>query len=252
MSLENSLLLITIDTNIFEDLLDPRDAETDLNCKNKILCHLSTKTENKHINQLLKIFIKEKRKICIDPHNKIIEEYKYRLKERIKTISEETNEIEILQYWLGIWLNLSSSDDPHYCQSDFKINQNLDNALSKIIVGKSKTKDRSNKKNPEKEELRRKRKGEETQGRDCVFIHIAAFNKCDLITNDCEHIHKIEQQARKSRDKKRLKNNERSSYVPNSSNINRVKTIKDAIKANLKHEETDIITSIEAYNKYVP
>jgi predicted nuclease of predicted toxin-antitoxin system len=211
---------IVIDTNVFEHLLNED--------KNIVLGDVATKTEEKHINRLLKFMQKQGYILCIDKQYRIMEEYKYRLKETIKNASDERDEIQILRYWIG-------SDNAHY-YSEKEINLNLDKILKKIILNDD-------------------NKPETT---DCIFVHTAAINQCTLVTNDSDYTLCINQPL-KNNSKSRTKNgkinsnNKQKNSLQNQiQNIhNRKDKIKDAIKKNLKHEETDILNSLEAHQTYL-
>ncbi|MEH2281214.1 MAG: hypothetical protein V7K90_07690 [Nostoc sp.] len=212
---------IVIDTNVFEHLLNED--------KNIILGDVETKTEEKHINRFLKFMQKQGYILCIDKQARIMEEYKYRLKETIKKASDERDEIQILRYWIV-------SDDAHY-YSEKEINLNLDKILKKIILNDD-------------------NKPETT---DCIFVHTAAINQCDLVTNDSDYtlcINQVLKNNSKNRTKNvkiNLNNKQDNNNLQNQiKNVpNRKGQIKDAINKNLKHEETDILTSLEAHETYL-
>jgi hypothetical protein len=211
---------IVIDTNVFEHLLNED--------KNIVVIDVATNTEEKHINRLLKFMQKQSYILCIDKQARIMEEYKYRLKETIKNASDERDEIQILRYWIV-------SDNAHY-YSEKEINLNLDKILKTIILNDD-------------------NKPETT---DCIFVHTAAINHCNLVTNDSDYTLCINQPP-KNNSKSRTKNAKINSKNKQENNLqnqiqnipNRKDQIKDAIKKNLKHEETDILTSLEAHQTYL-
>jgi len=211
---------IVIDTNVFEHLLNED--------KNIVLGDIATKTEEKHINRFLKFMQKQSYTLCIDKQARIMEEYKYRLKETIKNASDERDEIQILRYWIV-------SHDAHY-YSEKEINLNLDKILKKIILNDD----------------------DEPETTDCIFVHTAAVNQCDLVTNDSDYTLDISQPLRNN-SKSRRKNgkikpqDKQDNKLQNQiQNIpNRKDRIKNAINKNLKHEETDILTSLEAHEIYL-
>ena len=213
-----NLCLIVIDTNVFEHLL--------YNEKNIILGDLETKTEEKHINKLLKVLQSQGYQLCMDRQKRIKEEYKHRLIQRIKDSSDERDEIQILRYWIVL-------HTPHFI--DKEINLPLDKILKTIILN-----DRG-----------------EPETTDCIFVHMAALNKCDLVTNDSDYT-LSEELSQKDRSKQKThKNPERrqqsnESYKKRQQNTSsRMERVKAAIKTHLNHEKTDILTSLEAHQVYV-
>lgn len=211
---------IVIDTNVFEHLLNED--------KNIVLGDVATKTEEKHINRLLKFMQKQGYILCIDKQDRIMAEYKYRLTESIKNASDEQDEIRLLKYWI-------LTDDVHY-YSDKKNNLNLDKILKKIILNDD----------------------NEPETTDCIFVHTAAINQCNLVTNDSDYTLCINQPLRNN-SKSRTKNGKINSKKKQDNNLqnqiqnilNRKDQIKDAINKNLRHEETDILTSLEAHETYL-
>ena len=205
-----NLCLIVIDTNVFEHLL--------YNEKNIILGDLETKTEEKHINKLLKVLQSQGYQLCMDRQKRIKEEYKHRLIQRIKDSSDERDEIQILRYWIVL-------HTPHFI--DKEINLPLDKILKTIILN-----DRG-----------------EPETTDCIFVHMAALNKCDLVTNDSDYT-LSEELSQKDRSKQKThKNPERrqqsnESYKKRQQNTSsRMERVKAAIKTHLNHEKTDIARS---------
>lgn len=217
---DNKLYLIVIDTNVFEHLLYDE--------KNIILGDLATKTEEKHINKLLKVLQSQGYQLCMDRQKRIKEEYKHRLIQRIKDSSDERDEIQILRYWIVL-------NTHHFTEQE--INLPMDKILKTIILNDE----------------------DQPETTDCIFVHMAALNKCDLVTNDSDYTlsDKLSQKGKGKKQKKNHKNPERKQQSNNSSkksqeNISsRMEQVKAAIKTHLKHEETDILTSLEAHQVYV-
>ncbi|MEQ8974219.1 MAG: hypothetical protein RIE73_27960 [Coleofasciculus sp. C1-SOL-03] len=219
MSENNKSSLIVIDTNIFEHLLyEP---------KNIVLGDWQAKTEEKHINRLLKFLQKQDYRLCLDQGKRIKNEYKHRLNSRISQSDDEGDEIQILRYWLLF-------NDHHYVDS--KINLPLDKALKTIILNDD----------------------NQPETTDCIFVHTAALSLCDLVTNDSDYTLSDDQKKRgdrkrsrsdKNKRKRRQKHSKLKSDAPNLPS--RIERIKEAIRINLDHEATDILTSLQAHEIYL-
>jgi hypothetical protein len=207
-----------IDTNVFEHLLYDE--------KNLVLGDLDTKTEEKHINKLLKFLQRQGYKLCMDKQKRIKEEYKYRLGQRIKNSSDERDEILILRYWILL-------HDPHFI--DTEINLSLDKILKTIILNDD----------------------DKPETTDCIFVHIAAMNRCNLVTNDSDYT-LAEDPSSRNKNKKKTSQTSKSKIKGNDSykkrqqiRLSRMERVKKAIKKHLNHEETDILTSVQAHQVYI-
>ena len=106
---------VTIDTNVFEHLLN---------------CEWNTES---HINQLLDYLRKQKATLIVDDGGRISGEYNHRIGPMIRNVDDIRNEIYILRYWMR------SANRRKILVSS---NDSLMKAISKVIVERSEAVDR--------------------------------------------------------------------------------------------------------------